>query len=232
MLRAQQACYHKKLRTVIVFEGWDASGKGGSIRRLTGKLDPRGFRVYPISAPSDYEQSIHYLYRFYKRLPGAGEIAIFDRSWYGRVLVERVEGFASKEEWQRAYREINEFEKWLTDDGVRVIKLFLHIDKSEQLNRFEERLHNPDKRWKLTKEDVRNRKKWPKYEQAINDMMAHTHTPNAPWQIIPANHKWYARLACLTAVFKAMANGVDLEPPPIDEALVKVAEKELGVKAP
>ena len=153
MLQVQQAYYHQGIRAILVFEGWDASGKGGAIRRITEKLDPRGFAVHPISAPSHEEQSRHYLYRFQSRLPEAGKIAIFDRSWYGRVLVERVEKFATEQEWQRAYQEINEFERCLIDDGARIIKVFMHIHPDEQLKRFQERLNNPVKRWKLTHED-------------------------------------------------------------------------------
>jgi len=162
-------------------------------------------------------------------LPKVGTLAIFDRSWYERVLTERVEGFASDMEWQRAYQEINEYERMLTDDGVKIIKIFTHISKDEQLERFEERLRNPLKQWKLTEEDIRNREKWDEHENAINDMLELTSTEQSPWHVIPANHKWYTRIAVLETVVNALSEGVDLTPPPIDEALVRSAEHTLGI---
>lgn len=228
MLQVQQAYFRQGKRAVIVFEGWDASGKGGAIRRLTEKLDPRGFTVYPIAAPDPIEQAKHYLYRFQTKLPAPGSIAIFDRSYYGRVLVERVEEFAKSHEWQRAYQEINEFERLLVDDDVRIVKVFLHISSEEQLKRFKERLHNPIKRWKLTEEDIRNREKWDDYHLAINDMLEYTNTNNAQWQVISGNKKWYARIEVLKAVVKAMEEGVDISIPELDEAVVKAAEQALG----
>lgn len=230
MLRIQQAYFHQDLRALIVFEGWDAAGKGGAIRRLTENLDPRGIRVYPIGAPSAEDQGRHYLFRFFANLPAPGSMAVFDRSYYGRVLVERVEGFASEEQWQRAYHEINEFERLLIDDGVRVVKLFLHIDADEQLKRFEERLNDPVKRWKLTAEDIRNRQQWPAYETAIDDMFEKTSTEAAPWHVIPANHKWFARVSALRIITENLADGIDLTPPPIDKELIRTAEKQLGIK--
>lgn len=229
MQRVQQAYYHQGKRAIIIFQGWDASGKGGAIRRLTEYLDPRGYRVHPIAAPSADEQGKHYLYRFQIKLPKVGTLAIFDRSWYERVLTERVEGFASDMEWQRAYQEINEYERMLTDDGVKIIKIFTHISKEEQLERFEERLRNPLKQWKLTEEDIRNREKWDEHENAINDMLELTSTEQSPWHVIPANHKWYTRIAVLETVVNALSEGVDLTPPPIDEALVRSAEHTLGI---
>lgn len=229
MQRVQQAYYHQGKRAIIIFQGWDASGKGGAIRRLTEYLDPRGYRVHPIAAPSADEQGKHYLYRFQIKLPKVGTLAIFDRSWYERVLTERVEGFASDMEWQRAYQEINEYERMLTDDGVKIIKIFTHISKEEQLERFEERLRNPLKQWKLTEEDIRNREKWDEHENAINDMLELTSTEQSPWHVIPANHKWYTRIAVLETVVNALSEGVDLTPPPIDEALVRSAENQLGI---
>jgi polyphosphate kinase 2 (PPK2 family) len=184
-------------RAVVVFEGWDAAGKGGAIKRLTALMDPRGYKVWPISAPRDAEKRNHYLWRFWYRLPEAGELAVFDRSWYGRVLVERVEGYASTEQWRRAYAEINAFEKMLTEDGVRVLKLFLHIDRATQLRRFKDRSADPLKNYKLGPDDWRNRKKWAAYESAVQDMLDQTHRPDAPWIVIPANDKKYARLAVL-----------------------------------
>lgn len=230
MLQVQQAYFHQGIRAILVFEGWDASGKGGAIRRITEKLDPRGFAVHPISAPSHEEQSRHYLYRFQSRLPEAGKIAIFDRSWYGRVLVERVEKFATEQEWQRAYQEINEFERCLIDDGARIIKVFMHIHPDEQLKRFQERLNNPVKRWKLTHEDIRNRERWNEYEQATNDTFLHTSTEAAPWHIIEGNHKWYARIQALKTVVKALSSGIDITPPPLDPSVQKAAYDALGLK--
>lgn len=230
ILNIQQAYYHQGRRAIIVFEGWDAAGKGGAIRRLTEKLDPRGFAVHPISAPTKEEQGRHYLYRFQSRLPVPGNICIFDRSYYGRVLVERIEGLASEQEWQRAYQEINEFERMLMDDGVRIVKLFLHIDKEEQLKRFDERLHNPVKRWKLTEEDIRNHLRWDEYEGAINDMFQHTTTVSAPWQLIAAKKKWYSRIEILSTIVKELSKGVDISPPPLNQAIVEAAETHLGIK--
>lgn len=230
ILSVQQAYYHQKRRAILVFEGWDASGKGGAIRRLTEKLDPRGVNVHPIGTPTPEEQSKHYLYRFQTRLPKAGTLALFDRSWYGRVLVERVEGFASEQEWQRAYQEINEFERSLIDDGVKIIKIFMHISPEEQLKRFEERLNNPVKSWKLTSEDIRNRAKWTDYHQAINDMFKYTSTEAAPWHIIPANHKWYARTDVLKIIEAQLSEGMDISPPPLDPAMIQEAYEALGIK--
>lgn len=229
LLRVQQAYYHQSKRAIIIFEGWDASGKGGTIRRITEKLDPRGFRVYPTGAPTAEEQSRHYLYRFQKHLPPSGRLVIFDRSYYGRVLVERIEGFAKPVEWQRAFQEINEFERLLADDGVRIVKLFLHISPEEQLSRFEERLNNPDKRWKLTLEDIRNRERWADYELAINDMFHKTSTHQAPWHLIAANHKWYTRVAALKLLVQALSKDVDISPPAVDPAVIAAAKAQLGI---
>ncbi len=189
--------YLRGARAVFVFEGWDAAGKGGVIKRLTALMDPRGFKVWPIAAPRDAEKRNHYLWRFWYRLPEKGEVAIFDRSWYGRVLVERVEGYAKDAEWKRAYDEINAFEKMLTDDGVRLVKFFLHIDRKTQLERFEARETDPLKQYKLSREDWRNRKRWRDYEDAIQDMLDRTHRPDAPWIVVPANDKKHARLVVL-----------------------------------
>ncbi|HYD31742.1 MAG TPA: polyphosphate kinase [Azospirillaceae bacterium] len=229
LLRIQQTYWHEKRRAVLVFEGWDAGGKGGAIRRMTEPLDPRGFHVWPIGAPTAAEQGRHYLWRFWQRLPEPGTFAIFDRSWYGRVLVERVEGFAAPKDWKRAYDEINEFERLLIDDGVRIIKIFLHISAEEQLNRFRERLTNPYKRWKLTQEDLRNRGRRHDYEKAIEDMFDRTSTEAAPWNVIPANSKWYTRTRVLEAVNAALAKGVKVGPPPVDPALQEAAAELLGI---
>jgi polyphosphate kinase 2 (PPK2 family) len=204
LLRLQQTYWHARKRAVIAFEGWDAAGKGGAIRRLTEKIDPRGVHVWPIGAPTAEEQGRHYLYRFWQRLPDPGTWAIFDRTWYGRVLVERVEGFAKKHAWQRAYREIDEFERMLVDDGVPVVKIFLHISKKEQLKRFRERENDPYKHWKIGPDDWRNRKKWNAYAKAIDEMFERTSTPHAPWTLVAGEHKWWARIAVCRAVVDAL----------------------------
>lgn len=222
MLSIQQTYFHEKRRAVLVFEGWDAAGKGGAIRRLTERLDPRGFHVWPIGAPKPDEQGRHYLYRFWQRLPEPGTVAIFDRSWYGRVLVERVECLIPKATWKRAYDEINEFERMLVDDGARVVKVFLHIPQEEQLRRFAERLSNPYKRWKLTEADIRNHRRWDDYAEAIEDMFDRTSTKAAPWNVIYGEKKWVARIEVLKAVTRALAAGCDIEPPPIDPEVRKM----------
>lgn len=187
----------KKRSVVIVFEGWDAGGKGGTIRRLTSLVDPRLYVVHSIAAPNDVEKKHHYLWRFWNLLPKSGVIGIFDRSWYGRVLVERVEGFCQKEEWERAYNEILHFEMDLLDSRAIVLKFWLHISQEEQLSRFNSRKEDPLKRWKLTEEDWRNREKWNFYEDAANQMFEKTNHPLAPWYIIPSNNKHYARVMVL-----------------------------------
>jgi polyphosphate kinase 2 (PPK2 family) len=216
LLEIQQAYMRQHRRAIIVLEGWDTAGKGGLVRRMSARLDPRYFDVWPIAAPTPEEQGRHYLYRFWTRLPSPSSIAVFDRSWYGRVLVERVERLASKSEWQRAYGEINAFEKMLTDDGVRLVKLFLHITPEEQLARFKERLSVPYKRWKLTADDLRNRERWSDYVVAVDQMLAHTHERQAPWHVIAMNHKWYGRVRALKTITRTLADGIDLTPPPAD----------------
>jgi PPK2 family polyphosphate:nucleotide phosphotransferase len=232
MLRIQQAYYHQGLRALIVFEGWDAAGKGGAIRRVTERLDPRGVQVHAIAAPTKEEQSKHYLYRFWQRLPHAGKIAIFDRSWYGRVLVEKVEGFASEAAVARAYDEINDMERLLLDDGVRVVKVFLHITADEQLNRFAERLENPYKRWKLTDEDVRNRARFKDYENAIERMFERTSTKRAPWHVIGADWKWQTRIRVLEILTDALSKDVDLTLPIVPAAALEEMRAKLGLRAP
>ncbi|HEX2112850.1 MAG TPA: polyphosphate kinase [Alphaproteobacteria bacterium] len=223
MLTIQQAYYHAGRRGIVAVEGWDAAGKGGMIRRLTEKLDPRGVKVWPIGPPETSEQGRHYLYRFWTKLPEPGTIAIFDRSWYGRVLVERVDKLASKEAWQRAYDEINDFERMLIDDGVRLAKVFLHVTPEEQLKRFAQRLHDPYKRWKLRESDIRVHVQWEDYAEAIEDMFDRTSTKAAPWTVIPANQKWYARIAAMMAITDAFARGIDITPPPIDPKVERAA---------
>jgi polyphosphate kinase 2 (PPK2 family) len=200
LLQFQQLLYQHHIPVIFALEGWDAAGKGGAIKRISQRLDPRGFQVHPIAAPSQEEKLHHYLRRFWKKLPPYGQIALFDRSWYGRVLVERVEGFASEMEWKRAYEEINQFEQWLHDDGYIVGKLWFHISKDEQLRRFKEREENPFKRWKITEEDWRNREKWDMYEEAADEMFAKTDTAYAPWAIIEANDKLFARVKTLKVI--------------------------------
>ena len=194
--------YAQKRPVVIVFEGMDASGKGGTIKRLTERIDPRGYVVWPISAPSGEDKERHYLYRFWRRLPEQGQIAIFDRSWYGRVLVERLEGYCTEEDWRRAYSEINQFERQLTDAGTVVFKFWMHISKQEQLRRFRERVRTNYKTWKITDEDWRNREKWDAYEAAVNEMLVRTSTDYAPWTIVEGNNKYYARLKVLKTVIE------------------------------
>ena len=192
--------YTQKRPVVIVYEGMDASGKGGTIKRLTERIDPRGYVVWPISAPSGEDKERHYLYRFWRRLPEQGQIAIFDRSWYGRVLVERLEGFCSEADWRRAYSEINQFERQLTDFGSIVFKFWMHISKQEQLNRFRERERTNYKTWKITDEDWRNRGKWEDYITAAEEMLMKTSTPEAPWTLVEANNKYFARIKSLRTV--------------------------------
>ncbi len=230
--RIQQAYLGTPHRAVIALEGWDTAGKGGVVRRLGWALDPRSFRVAAISAPGEREKSLHYLQRFWERLPQHGQIVAFDRSWYGRVLVERVEGFAAPAEWKRAYREINEFEAMLIDDGVRLVKIFLHITPEEQLRRFRNRLTDPLKRWKLSYEDFRNRGRWADYEKAIEDMMEKTSPHRAPWHLIPAKDKPYGRLAALRIIADRLSKNVSLEPRPLDPKIIEAAEGLLGVRLP
>jgi polyphosphate:AMP phosphotransferase len=207
-LKKEQKCladlhnriYLKKIPVVIVYEGWDAAGKGGNIKRVSEALDPRGYEVVPIAAPNREEKGRHYLWRFWRNLPKDGHIAIFDRSWYGRVMVERIEGFCAEDDWRRAYREINEFERQLYDWGAIVIKFWLQIGQDEQLRRFTDRQNDPAKQWKITDEDWRNREKWPQYETAVNEMMQYTSTDFAPWHIIEGNDKKYARVRTLKII--------------------------------
>ncbi len=196
--------YRQQRPVTLVFEGWDAAGKGGAIKRLTEKLDPRGYIVHAIAAPAGEDKTHHYLYRFWRRLPARGEIAIFDRSWYGRVLVERIEGFAREDEWQRAYAEINEFERQLVEFGTVVCKFWMHISPDEQLRRFEERQNVHYKAWKLTDDDWRNREKWPQYEQATDEMLLRTSTPAAPWTVVESEDKRFARIKVLRTVVRRL----------------------------
>jgi polyphosphate:AMP phosphotransferase len=204
----QKEARNAKLSSVIAFEGWDAAGKGGAIRRLTYALSARNYQVAPIAAPNDDERAHHYLWRFWQHLSRAGRMTIFDRSWYGRVLVERVEHLITSQAWERSYAEINEFEKQLDAHDVVVLKFWLHIDADEQLRRFKDREETPYKRWKITDDDWRNREKWSRYEIAVNEMIARTSTPAASWHLIPANDKRIARIMILDRVIKALENGL------------------------
>jgi len=229
LTRLQAACFHQRRRAVLVFEGWDASGKGGAIRRLAEKLDPRSYRVHATGKPSDTELNEHYLQRFWRNIPQQGHIAIFDRSWYGRVLVERIEKLASSTAWRRAYREINEFERQLHDDGIVLVKVLLHISQDEQLRRFVERLDNPDKNWKLNEEDLRNRTQANDYRRAYQDMLDNTHTGHAPWTVIPGEHKWYARVAVLEVVVATLERFIEPAVPRLSDAQIRAAKKALGL---
>lgn len=228
--RIQQAYLTTGDRAVIVFEGWDAAGKGGTIRRMSWVMDPRSLKVWPISAPTKEDQAKHFLYRFWLKLPAPREIAVFDRSWYGRVLVERIEGFATKDEWKRGYSEIRDFERTLVDSGARIIKIFMDISAETQLKRFADRLENPVKRWKLTLEDFRNRENWDAYTEAIEEMIERTSTDEAPWTVIPSDHKRWARLEALGEINKVLSAGVDLSPPDPDPSLIDLARRELGTQ--
>lgn len=202
---------------IVVFEGWDASGKGGAIKRLVAPLDPRHVRVAQFAAPDDDERRHHFLGRFWPALPGWGGMTVFDRSWYGRVLVERVEGFASDEQWGRAYEEINGFEQALADEGTIVVKLWLQISSAEQLRRFEARAEDPLKTWKLTEDDWRNREKRPQYEAAVEEMLERTDQPHAPWRVVAAESKRFARVEIIRLVRQEIENGMERagqEPPP------------------
>ena len=209
LARLHNQIYRKKIPVVICYEGWDAAGKGGNIRRLAYPLDPRGFDVIPIASPTPGELARHFLWRFWTKLPRSGHVAIFDRTWYGRVMVERIEGFCSENDWKRAYGEINEFEKELTDWGTVVLKFWIHIDPDTQLERFEARQNTPEKQWKITDEDWRNREKWPQYEQAVEDMLQKTSTKYAPWYIIESVDKRYARIKALKIVTDALEKAVE-----------------------
>ena len=204
LLKLQNWVKETGQKVVILFEGRDAAGKGGNIKRVTGALDPRGYEVQPIASPEPHEKARHYLWRFWTRLPKDGHIAIFDRTWYGRVMVERLEGFCSENDWKRAYNEINEFEKELHDWGAVIIKFWVQIDKDTQLERFTERQNNPEKQWKITDEDWRNREKWDQYEEAVNEMLKKTSTTFAPWHILESVDKKYARIKALKIIIKEL----------------------------
>jgi polyphosphate kinase 2 (PPK2 family) len=229
LLAIQQAYLLQHRRAVVVFEGTDAAGKGGTIRRLTERLDPRFCKVWPTGAPTEIERGEHYLQRFWRRMPEAGTTAVFDRSWYGRVLVERAEALIPKRDWKRAYGEINEFERLLADDGVVLLKFYLHIVPETQMRRFMERLTDPIKRWKITRRDFEVRKYQDEYRDAVEEMLARTSTRYAPWHVIDAEYKWAAHVRVFTLLADALADGVDLDPPEIDDDLRRLAKETLGV---
>lgn len=204
MERLHGELYRRRIPVVLGFEGWDAGGKGGAIKRLTEHMDPRGYVVNPTASPNDIEKAHHYLWRFWRAMPKAGHIAIFDRTWYGRVMVERIEGFCTTKEWQRAYKEINDMEQDLVNAGAIVLKFWMQIDKDEQAARFKARQENPEKQWKITDEDWRNREKWDQYEEAVNEMLIRTSTPHAPWVVVEGNCKYYARIKVLETVVHAI----------------------------
>ncbi|CAM3044659.1 Polyphosphate kinase-2-related domain-containing protein [Rariglobus hedericola] len=195
---------------MFVFEGWDAAGKGGAIRRLTSAIDAQDYRVIPVAKPTDEEKSHHYLWRFWRHVPRAGLVTVYDRSWYGRVLVERLEGFCTEPEWRRAFGEMNDFEQQLVEHGTIVVKFWMHVSADEQLKRFREREHTAYKQHKINAEDWRNRRKWHPYEIAVGDMLALTDTPSAPWHLIPANNKRHARLQILKTAAKSIEDALGL----------------------
>ncbi|WP_156678675.1 polyphosphate kinase 2 family protein [Sphingomonas profundi] len=215
-------------RAIILFEGWDAAGKGGIIQRLTAEWDPRNFQVWPIAAPEADERKRHFLWRFWRRLPGDGEIAVFDRSWYGRVLVERVEGYAAEKQWRRAYDEINEFEAQQKEDGTTILKLFVHTTQETQDERLIKRIEHPWKRWKTGADDFRNRARRADYLAALTDMFALTDTRWAPWKAIDGNNKKAARIAALTWIAGKLEKAVPMAPPPASAELVELAKATFG----
>ena len=206
--------YEQKRSLVVVYEGWDAAGKGGNIRRFAEKLDPRGYQVYSIAAPEGEDKTHHYLWRFWRRLlpPDEKQITVFDRSWYGRVMVERVEGFAREDEWKRAFREINDFERQLRNANFMLVKFWIHISRDEQLRRFEARQSTPYKAFKLTDEDWRNRDRWDAYLQAVNDMLVNTSTPETPWTVLEGNCKRFARVKALQTLARTISEGLRTDP--------------------
>ena len=229
LARIQVAHIVHKRRAVVMLEGWDAAGKGGIIQRLTAEWDPRYFEVWPIGAPTADEKDRHFLWRFWQRLPANGDIVVFDRSWYGRVLVERVEGFATEAEWKRGYDEINEFEARQIESGTTLVKLFVHITQDEQDRRFLHRFEDPWKRWKTGTEDYRNRAHRADYLTAMADMFAETDTRWAPWRVIDGNNKKAARIAALTAIADHLEKHVPMAPPEADPALIRLATENLGL---
>lgn len=231
MRKIQQWAFRERKRIVIAIEGWDAAGKGGFIQRLVALLDPRHVNVWSIGAPLPEEQGRHYLWRFWQKLPAPGHIAIFDRTWYGRVLVERVEKFCDEEAWRRTYDEINQFEAMLTSDGVRMVKLLLHVSEEEQKKRIIERMESAAKRFKVTMDDFRNIARRKDYLQAFADMLKRTDTKAAPWDIVATDYKWRARVEASEIVVDRLEKGADLSIPPLDPAIAEAAFKLWGWRA-
>ena len=223
----QHAYARQSRRAIVVLEGWDSAGKGGLIRRIGWALDPRTLQVWQIGAPDGRERRQHWMQRFWERMPLQGELTIFDRSWYGRVLVERVEGFAEPDAWQRAYDEINQFERSLVEENVRIVKLFLDIDRNTQMRRFIKRYETPGKRWKLTEDDIRNRARWDDYETAYADMLERCSTTWAPWTRIDARHKHKARIAAFEAIIEHLAEDVDVTPPELPPLVQAFMEEQV-----
>ena len=215
-------------RTLIIFEGWDAAGKGGAIKRLTAQWDPRYYQVHPISAPTPEEKERHFLWRFWNKLPRAKEITVLDRSHYGRVLVERVEGFCAPEDWKRGHDEINVFEQQQAEIGTKLIKIFLHVTQETQDTVLQERLEDPAKRWKVTAEDFRNRGKRGAYLEAIGDMLAKTDKPKARWAVFDGNSQKAARIAVLTYIAGEMAAHMPADFPEVDPAIAQLAKDQFG----
>lgn len=230
--RLQLGFLHQEARGIVVFEGWDASGKGGVIRRMAAVLEPRACDYWSIGPPQARWRGRHYMERFWPRLPGPGRMGVFDRSWYGRVLVERVENLADEDAWRRAYDEINAFEAMLLADGIRLVKIFLHVSPEEQLHRFQRRLNDPLKRWKLTPSDVRNRELRDAYGAAIEEMIRRTSTVAAPWTVIPGDDKKYARIRALELIFDRLSEGLDLAPAPLSDEFAGMLAQHLGLKLP
>lgn len=227
LLRVQEGVWHNKKHVLILFEGQDAAGKGGTIKRIVENLDPRSVHVYPYGPPSPEEQGRNYLYRFWLNLPLPGNIAIFDRTWYGRVLVERVKELIPAKRWKEAYAEINNLEKMLTDDGVDLVKIYLAITPDEQLKRFEQRLKDPYKQFKLTPDDIQAHEQWNDYVEAADEMLKRTNTPYAPWHLIPANDKDYARTRTLQIVTSYLKHHHDWMEKRVNEREVKELQKAL-----
>ena len=229
LMTIQEAYFMQSRKAVIVFEGTDAAGKGGTIRRLMTKLDPRFCKVWPIGAPTAEEQGRHYLARFFARLPQPGTISVFDRSWYGRVLVERVEGLIDKDSWSRAYDEIDEFERMLTADGIELVKIYLHISPETQAKRFADRIQDPVKRWKITRRDFEARRFFDGYREAAEEMIRRTSTKHAPWAALSGENKHRARIQSIEHIVERLCARCDTAAPKLDRELVELARKELGI---
>ena len=229
LMRSISLAYHQHgYGGIVVVEGTDTAGKGGAIKRLTEQLDPRHYDVWPIGVPTPEERRHHYLWRFWQRVPETGRIAIFDRSWYGRVLVERVDGLTPEDRWRAAYDEINDFERTLVENGTRIVKLYLHVSAKEQRKRLAERVDAPYKRWKVSAADFESHLKRDEYLDAAAEMFERTSTEAAPWHVIPADNKRHARITVLQTVTDILGDGIDLAPLPLDDETLRLAKKVLG----